>query len=53
MEKRKKIQYMLSMEPEQRAELEKLHRATRIPRQVLLREGLDLLLAKYRRKGVI
>ena len=49
----KKVQTVLSLEPEQREQLEKLHKATRIPRQVLLREGVDMLLAKYRRKGVI
>ncbi len=53
MTRPKKVQSMLSLEPEQREQLEKLHRATRIPRQVLLREGVDMLLAKYHRKGVI
>ena len=50
MTRTKKVQSILSLEREQREQLEKLHKATRIPRQVLLREGVDMLLAKYRRK---
>ncbi len=53
MARTKKVQSILSLEAEQREQLERLHKATRIPRQVLLREGVDMLLAKYRRKGVI
>jgi len=53
MTRTKKVQSILSLEPEQRDRLEKLHIATRIPRQVLLREAVDMMLAKYKRKGVI
>ena len=53
MARTKKVQSILSLEAEQREQLENLHKATRISRQVLLREGVDMLLAKYRRKGVI
>ena len=52
-EKRIKVQTMLSLEPWQHDDLEKLHKATRITRQVLLREGVDMLIARYKRKGVI
>jgi len=50
---RLKIQTQLSLEPEQKKALEKLSKTTRIPMQVLMREGIDMMLAKYRRKGVI
>ena len=50
---RKKVMSALAMEPEQAKKLERLHKKTRIPKQVLLREALDLLIAKYERKGLI
>ena len=53
MGNRVKIQTQLSLEPEQKKSLEKLSKATRIPMQVLMREGIDMMLSKYERKGVI
>lgn len=49
----KKIPSILSLEPRQVEQLELLHKETRIPKQVLLREAVDMMLAKYKRKGVI
>jgi hypothetical protein len=51
--KRVKVQTMLSLEPEQKKQVERLSKATRIPQQVLLREGVDMLIQRYKRKGVI
>ena len=52
-EKRIKIQTILSLEPEQKKLVEKLSKKLRIPQQVLLREGVDMLIQRYKRKGVI
>ncbi len=49
----KKVPSILSLEPEQAEYLQRLHQKTRIPKQVLLREAVDMMLAKYKRKGVI
>ena len=49
----RKVPSILSLEPQQVDQLERLHRKTRIPKQVLLREAVDMMLAKYKRKGVI
>jgi predicted DNA-binding protein len=38
------------LEPEQAAELEALTARTRVPQQVYIREGVDAVLAKYRKK---
>jgi hypothetical protein len=51
--KRVKVQTMLSLEPEQKKQVERLSKATRIPQQVLLREGVDMLIKRYKRKGDI
>lgn len=45
--KRLKIGVMLYLNKPQRAAVERLSKATRIPQQVLLREGVDMLLRKY------
>lgn len=46
-ERLKKIQLACYFEPEQAAALRALSARTKIPAQVLVREGLDLVLAKY------
>lgn len=43
-----KSQVMMYCEPEQAAALKALSERTRVAQQVYLREGLDLVLAKYR-----
>ncbi len=35
------------LEPEQIERLEKLHEKTRVPRQVYIREGIEMVLKKY------
>lgn len=45
-----KVPVTLYLEPEQAAELKILTDRTRVPQQEYIREGVDLLLAKYRRK---
>jgi hypothetical protein len=45
-----KVSVALYLEKEQHEELEALIKRTRIPRQTYLREAVDMLLAKYRRK---
>src|ERR1700690_1112690 len=46
-----KIAVQAYLEPEQAKELKALSARTRVPQQVYIREGLDEVLAKYRRKG--
>jgi hypothetical protein len=46
----KKQMISVYVTPEQRERLRKLHEATRVPMAVLIREGLDLLLDKYKGK---
>lgn len=46
-----KKQMPLYVEPEQYIALKKLHEKTQVPMQVYLREGVDLVLKKYSRKG--
>jgi Ribbon-helix-helix domain len=45
-----KIPVTLYLEPEQAAELKALTARTRVPQQDYIREGVDAVLAKYRRK---
>jgi len=50
----RKVQSILSLEPEQAEKLQRLHENTRIPKQVLLREAVDDLFVKHKkdlRKG--
>ena len=47
----KKKQVPLYLEPEQYEQLKKLHEETRVPMQVYLREGVDMILAKYLKGG--
>jgi hypothetical protein len=44
-----KISVQAYLEPEQAAELRTLSERTRVPQQVYIREGVDAVLAKYRR----
>ena len=46
----KKVQVPIYMEPKQYAQLKKLSEKTRVPMQVYLREGVDMILKKYARK---
>ncbi len=46
----KKKQVPLYLEPEQYVQLKKLCEKTRVPMQVYLREGVDMVLKKYARK---
>jgi len=46
-----KIPVQAYLEPEQAEALKALSDNTRVPQQVYLREGLDLVLAKYRKKS--
>jgi Ribbon-helix-helix domain len=43
----RKVQLACYFEPEQAAALRALSARTKIPAQVLVREGVDLMLAKY------
>jgi hypothetical protein len=45
-----KVPVTLYLEPEQAAELKALTERTRVPQQEYIREGVDAVLAKYRRK---
>ena len=47
----KKKAVPLYLEPEQYEALKKLHEETRVPMQVYLREGVDMVLAKYSKRG--
>ena len=51
MGKLKKKQLPLYLEPEQYEQLKKLHEETRVPMQVYLREGLDMVLKKYSKRS--
>lgn len=44
-----KTQVIAYLEPEQATELKGLSARTRVPQQVYIREGIDLVLAKYRK----
>jgi hypothetical protein len=44
-----KRQVIAYLEPEQADELKSLSDRTRVPQQVYLREGVDMVLAKYRK----
>jgi hypothetical protein len=46
----KKSQLALYLEPEQYEALKRLHEVTRVPMQVYLREGLDMVLDKYKKE---
>jgi len=46
-----KVPVTLYLEPEQAAELKALTERTRVPQQEYIREGVDVVLAKYRRKS--
>ena len=47
----KRILTPLYLDPPQKAALRKLSERTRVPMAVYLREGVDMLLAKYKAKG--
>jgi hypothetical protein len=47
----KRIMTPLYLDPPQKAALRKLSDRTRVPMAVYLREGVDMLLAKYKLKG--
>jgi hypothetical protein len=48
----KRIKVAVYLDPKQKAELEKLTEQTRVPWAEYVREGVDLVLARYRkRKG--
>lgn len=44
-----KTQVIAYLEPEQATELKGLSDRTRIPQQVYMREGVDMVLSKYRK----
>ncbi len=46
----KKAQLALYLEPQQYESLKSLHEKTRVPMQVYLREGLDIVLDKYKKE---
>jgi hypothetical protein len=46
-----KIPVQAYLEPEQASELRALSERTRVPAQAYIREGIDVVLAKYRRAG--
>jgi hypothetical protein len=45
-----KIPVSLYLEPKQAAEMRALSERTRVPQQTYIREGVDIVLAKYRKK---
>ena len=47
-ERLKKSQVSVYVEPEQAAALRELSRRTRVPQQVYMREGVDMVLHRYR-----
>jgi predicted DNA-binding protein len=47
----RRVRVALFIEPEQHRKLQALTKATRVPWAVYVREGVDMLLAKYKRKG--
>jgi len=44
---RKKVSTTVYFTPEQLEALQEIHNRTRIPMAVIIREGIDLVLAKY------
>ncbi len=46
----KKVAATIYLEPEQVEALRKLSERTRVPQQAYMREGLDLVLAKYSKR---
>jgi len=44
------IQTVAYLTPEQKAGLEQLSKATRVPQADYMREGVDMVLQKYKRK---
>lgn len=46
----KKVAATIYLEPEQVEALRKLSERTRVPQQAYMREGLDLVLAKYTKR---
>ena len=49
--KRKYDSVLMYVRPKQKQALDRLAKSTRIPRTVLVREAVDDLLRKYKRKG--
>lgn len=49
MKRGNQFQTIAYLKPEQKAALEKLSKATRVPQAEYIREGVDLVLAKYRK----
>ena len=49
-ERRVKESWSLYLDPETAAALRKLSEETRVPQQTYLREGVDMVLAKYRKR---
>jgi Ribbon-helix-helix domain len=50
MKRGKLIQTVAYVTPKQKADLEKLSKGTRVSQQAYLREGVDMVLSKYRGK---
>ena len=50
MPKRRKIQIWMSATPAQKRALDALSKVTRIPRTVLLREAVDMVLQRYKKQ---
>ncbi len=48
--RRKRVTIMLYIGPEQKAALAKLSKATRVPQAEYLREGVDMVLARYKKQ---
>jgi hypothetical protein len=46
----RKTQIAAYLEPEQFERLQRLHEKTRVPMQVYLREGLDMVLERYKKE---
>jgi hypothetical protein len=46
-----KVPVQAYLEPAQAADLKALSERTRVPAQAYIREGIDVVLAKYRRTG--
>ncbi len=47
--RRKRVTIMLYIDPEQKAALAKLSKATRVPQAEYLREGVDMMLARHKK----
>ncbi len=48
--RRKRVTLMLYIDPEQKAAVAKLSKTTRVPQAEYLREGVDMMLARYKKQ---